>query len=141
MAGAVAVLVDPSMTAVEVAAVALVPAALGAAASGLVSTVKGAPDPNEDQALLPPEAAGPRLAIRTALAARAGGRRARARAGWAGPRSRTGGRRSQGTADAVFVVIAVFALVCAWVRYREEMRRSMQEQMRTQAQTRGSAGG
>jgi hypothetical protein len=140
IAAAVAVLVDPSTVAVEVAAIALVPAALGAAASGLVSTMKGAPDPNEDQAMLPPEAAGPRLAIRTALPP------ALAVAGLLpvlfGRFAADNGRSPvDGTLDTVFIVVAVFALVCAWVRYRDELRQSLQEQMRAQAQYRDSTRG
>ncbi|MGH9117347.1 MAG: hypothetical protein ACRD0A_05585 [Acidimicrobiales bacterium] len=140
VAGAAAVLVDPSTVAVEVAAVALIPAALGAAASGLVSTIKGAPDPNEDQALLPPEAAGPRLAFRTAFPP------ALAVFGLLpvllGRFATDNGRSPvEGTAEAVFLVVAVFALVCAWVRYREEMRRSLQEQMRSQSRAREAGGG
>jgi hypothetical protein len=143
IAGAVAVLLDPSVVAVEVAAVAVLPAALGAAASGLVSTIKGAPDPQEDQALLPPEAAGPRLVLRTAFPP------ALAVFGLLpvllGRFAADNGRSPvDGTVDAVFLVVAVFGLVCAWVRYREELRVSLRDQMRAQSQLRQpreSAGG
>jgi hypothetical protein len=140
LAGAVAVLLEPSLPAVEVAAVAMIPAALGAAASGVVSTMKGAPDPNEDQALLPPEAAGPRLALRTAFPP------ALAIFGLLpvlfGRAAMENGRSPvDGTLDAVFLVVAVFGLVCAWVRYRAELRQSLQEQMKAQSSLRGSTRG
>jgi hypothetical protein len=41
----------------------------------------------------------------------------------------------------VFIVVAMFGLVCAWVRYRDELRQSLQDQMKAQTQMRESARG
>jgi hypothetical protein len=63
-----AVLADPSRGALEVAAVCVVPAALGAVGGALVSVIGGAPTNvgGDSWSLLPPEVAGTRLAFRTA---------------------------------------------------------------------------
>jgi hypothetical protein len=138
VAGAVGVLVDPSTEAVAVAGVAVVPAALGAAMAGVVSTIKGAPDPFENQMLLPPEAAGPRLAFRTALPPALAvlgllpvllGRVAADR----------GRSPAAGASDVVIFVVITFALVCGWLRSRDDFRKRMHEQM--EQQLKGSGGG
>lgn len=129
--GAAAVLVTPSTTGVTVAALALVPAVLGAAAGGLVSTVKGAPDPIGNRAMLPPEAAGPAVVFRTAFPP------ALAVAGLLPVLvARAAVERGDPVADAMVLpiglAIMVFGWVCAWIRLRDEMRRSLQAQMEGQ---------
>lgn len=117
-AAAAAVLAAPSVSGVEVAAVALVPGALGAAGGATTSVVMGAPAQSDTWQLLPPEVSGMRLAARTAwppllailgvapvLAARA------AVDADLGPIPIEVGTGA--------FVAAVFALVVAWVRFRE----------------------
>ena len=65
IAAAAGVLVDPSSTAVAIAAVMVLPVALTSAAGGVVSVVMGAPAPApEGNQLLPPEVAGMKIVLR-----------------------------------------------------------------------------
>lgn len=131
IAVAVALLVAPSSLTVEVAAAVVLPAALGTAGAGVVSVVMGAPGFSTSNAVLPPEAAGVRMAVRTAwppvlatlglapvLAARAAVDSGRAPGD------------AVATAAAVGVApLAVFAFVCAWVRWRDQARAAWQRQV------------
>ncbi|MGH9247315.1 MAG: hypothetical protein ACRD29_23995 [Acidimicrobiales bacterium] len=132
LAAAIAVAFGPSAGAVGLAGVVLVPAVLGAAASGIVSTVKGAPDPFENQMLLPPEAAGPRLAFRTVLppALAVGGLLPVLFARFAAD---GGDPAAAAAATPAMFVVVVFSWVCAWVRVRDDLRRRLHEQMSAQA--------
>jgi hypothetical protein len=65
IAAAAGVLVEPSSTAVAIAAVMVLPVALTSAAGGVVSVVMGAPAPApEGNQLLPPEVAGMKIVLR-----------------------------------------------------------------------------
>ncbi len=65
VAALVGVLVDPSTTAFQIAAVMVVPAALAAGSGGVASVVMGAPAPApEGNQLLPPEVAGMKIVLR-----------------------------------------------------------------------------
>jgi hypothetical protein len=139
VAAGAALAVGPAVVGLEVAATSLGPAVLGAAAAGLVNTVRGAPDPlasQTSQAMLPPEAAGPGLVLRTVFP----------------PALATGGllpvlvaRAAVERGDPVapvmvlpaLIVITVFAWVCMWVRMREEMRRSVMAQWEAREAARG----
>ena len=104
----------------SVAAVCAVPLALGAVAGGIVSVLSGPASTSGGWSLAPPEAQGMRLAFRTGwppalavigtlpvLAARSA-----FEAGDPAPRA---------AANAGLGVAALFALVCGWVRVREEI--------------------
>jgi hypothetical protein len=117
---AAAVLVAPSVDALKVAAVCVVPAALGAVAGALVSVIAGAPSQGDSWSLLPPEVAGMRLAYRTA---------------WPPALAvlgvvpvivaRTVARHDvdpvTGALAAGVGVLVLFVLVCGWVRVRESI--------------------
>lgn len=115
---AVAVALAPSMRAVEIAAIALVPAALGAGAGAAVSVVSGIPAPGKDGALMPPEVAGMKIALRTAwpvivsvvgvLPVLVGFRAAETR-----------GAPLAATATVAVVALVPVAVTAAWVRFRE----------------------
>jgi hypothetical protein len=121
--GAVAaVLVDPGPGAWPVALACVVPAGLGAAASGVVNMVMGAPEvASTAWNLAPPEAAGMRLVFRTVwppllavgglvpvLVSRS---------------ALTHGRPPAEAAAAGIVPVALaFALVCGWVRLRDDIK-------------------
>jgi hypothetical protein len=124
----VGVLTEPSMLAVRVAAIAIVPAALAAVAGGTISTMSGAPSVGGSWSLLPPEIAGARLVARTAwppllaaagtlpiLAARVG--------------AEHGGHPTTAAAAAGAGVIALSTLVFGWVRVREDVHAWWRKQM------------
>ena len=124
----VGVLTEPSMLAVRIAAIAIVPAALAAVAGGAISTMSGAPSIGGSWSLLPPEIAGARLVARTAwppllavagtlpiLAARVG--------------AEHGGHPTTAAAAAGAGVIALSTLVFGWVRVREDVHAWWRKQM------------
>ena len=124
----VGVLVEPSMLAVRVAAICIVPAAVAAVAGGAISTMSGAPSVGGSWSLLPPEIAGARLVARTAwppvLAAAGtlpGARRPCRLRPWR-PCHDRGARRAGG-------VIALSTLVFGWVRVREDVHAWWRRQM------------
>jgi hypothetical protein len=67
VAGAAMWLTEPSAFTLELAAIAAVPAALAGGAGGVVNITMGAPDATKDGQLLPPEVAGMKIALRSAL--------------------------------------------------------------------------
>jgi hypothetical protein len=115
---AIAIAVAPSVTALEVGAAAVLPAALGLASSGVVSVLMGAPAYSGANVVVPPEAAGMKVIVRAVwppllaiaglvpvLAARA---------------ADDAGEDPVAAAAGVAVLpVLVFALVCAWVRFRD----------------------
>lgn len=129
LAAVAAALPGPGQVPVEVAAVIAVPLALGGVGGALVSVLGGATVvQGESWNLLPPEVAGMRLALRSTwpptiaivgalpvLAARAG--------------FRNGESGSAAAAAATAGVLALFALVCAWVRMRERLHEWWRAQM------------
>jgi hypothetical protein len=130
IAAAAAVLVDPSRGAFEIAAVSLLPATLGAAGGATTSVVMGAPAQSDTALFLPPEVTGMRIAGRTVwppllatlgcapvLAARAA--------------ANAGQEAIRGAAAAAFPMTFVFAMVCAWVRFREPAKAWWRTQMET----------
>jgi hypothetical protein len=117
-----ALLVGPSLGGLAVAAICVVPAALGSVAGAVTSVVGGMPEVSAGDAwaLMPPEVAGMRIVLRAAwppalavlgtlpvLAARAAAENGRPAASAAG-------------AAAVGVAV-VFVLVAAWLRMRDRM--------------------
>ncbi|MFL6205447.1 MAG: hypothetical protein ACJ739_08845 [Acidimicrobiales bacterium] len=111
----------------SVAAVTLVPQALGAVAGAIVSVLSGPMGGNETWALAPPEAQGMRVVFRSAwppalavlgtlpiLAARA---------------AVDSGDPTAAALRAATAVAAVFALVCGWVRLRDEISTWTNQQM------------
>jgi hypothetical protein len=131
LAAVAAAVPGPGQVPAEVAAVIAVPLALGGVGGALVSVLGGATVVEGDSwNLLPPEVAGMRLALRSTwppavaiagalpvLAARAGFRNGQSAAGTAG--------------TATVGVLALFALVCAWVRMREQIHAWWRAQMQT----------
>jgi hypothetical protein len=112
----------PSAAGLAVAAVCLVPAALGAVAGGVASVLTGAPDASggDGWSLMPPEVAGMRVMARAVwplllttagtlpvLAARAA--------------SSSGDQAATGAASAGLAVVLGFAVVVAWVRRRDDL--------------------
>ncbi|MGH9184758.1 MAG: hypothetical protein ACRD0U_02910 [Acidimicrobiales bacterium] len=124
VAAAAAVAVAPSRQAIELAAAVLVPGVLGATAAGVVSVVMGAPAASESNLLLPPEAAGMRVAGRAAWPPLL------ATSGVALPllvaRAAATGDQPTDPAQAAMAagvgIVVLFALVCGWVRAREHIK-------------------
>ena len=122
VAAAAALLVEPSQGALAVAAICVVPAALGSVAGAVTSLVSGMPDVSTGDAwtLVPPEVAGMRIVARAAwplalavlgtlpvLAARA---------------AAENGRPVPSAAGAATVgVVVMFVLVGGWLRMRDRM--------------------
>jgi hypothetical protein len=67
LGAAVAIALSRTTVSWEMAAVCLLPAALGAGAGAAVSVVTGVPQPAKDGQILPPEVAGMKIAFRTAF--------------------------------------------------------------------------
>ncbi|MBL8775907.1 MAG: hypothetical protein JNK12_08250 [Acidimicrobiales bacterium] len=65
VAAITAVVVDPSVDAVKLAAICLLPAALAGGAGAVISVLMGAPEPSDNWQLVPPEVQGARTAFRT----------------------------------------------------------------------------
>jgi hypothetical protein len=119
----------------DVALIGLVPLALGGLSGALVSVLSTPPSSSGGWALAPPEAQGMRLAFRTAwppalaifgvlpvLLAR--------------DAIEQGDPGSSGAVPAAVLVAAGFALVCGWVRVRDDMAewfRAQMEQSNAQA--------
>ncbi|HEY8527937.1 MAG TPA: hypothetical protein VIL48_23435 [Acidimicrobiales bacterium] len=121
LGAAAAVLVEPSRAAVAVAAVCVVPAALGGVAGAVTSVLSGAPD-TEDAgwSLVPPEVAGMRVLVRSVwpLVLAVGGTlpvlAARAAADGGGSPWAAAGNAAVG-------VVIGFAVVAWWVRRRDDL--------------------
>ena len=64
IAGATAVLVEPSLDGVKLAAICLLPLSLAGAAAAVISVLMGAPSPSDNWQLLPPEVQGMRSGFR-----------------------------------------------------------------------------
>jgi hypothetical protein len=142
---AVFVLVDPTRQVVEVAAIALLPVAFGATAGAVVSALMGAPKVGDDlSAMLPPEIAGMKNALRTAwpptlavlgvmpvLAARVAVEK---HVAITGPAELT-----------AVAVLVISLLAAAWVRFRDDIHAwwqlSMQEAKQAQSARAGSRSG
>ncbi len=65
VAAIAAVVVDPSVDAVKLAAICVLPAALAGGAGAVISVLMGAPEPSDNWQLVPPEVQGARTAFRT----------------------------------------------------------------------------
>jgi hypothetical protein len=113
-----------------VAAVLVIPLALGGVGGALVSTLSGPPTVSDAWTLAPPEAQGMRLVVRTAwppiiavvgalplLAARAA--------------ERNGDVGSAAASSATIGVVVLFLLVCGWVRMRDRIAEWWRGQMET----------
>ena len=129
VAAITAVVVDPSVQAVELAAICLLPAALAGGAAAVISVVMGAPEPSDNWQLLPPEVQGSRTVFRTAwppLVATLGAVPvAVARAAFD-----NGGNPFDAAVAVGFVVLVMVALIAAWVHQREVIKawwRNIQE--------------
>ncbi|MEY2435766.1 MAG: hypothetical protein QOF97_602 [Acidimicrobiaceae bacterium] len=124
----VGVLVEPSMLAVRVAAICIVPAAVAAVAGGAISTMSGAPSIGGSWSLLPPEIAGARLVARTAwpplLAATGTLPVLAAKVGYD-----HGGHATTAALAAAGGVIALSTLVFGWIRVREDVHAWWRRQM------------
>lgn len=124
---AAAVLVAPSRGGLAVAAVSVVPVALGAVAGAATSLLSGPPDASgaDGWSLVPPEVAGMRLVVRTAwplvlvaagtlpvLAARSA--------------ADAGDSAAAAAAGAGVGVAVVFGLVASWIRKRDDLHAAWQ---------------
>jgi hypothetical protein len=119
---AAALLVGPSLGGLAVAAICVVPAALGSVAGAVTSVLSGMPEVSTGDAwsLMPPEVAGMRIMVRAVwppalavlgtlpvLAARAA--------------AENGGAAASAAGAAAVAVVVVFMLVGSWVRMRDRM--------------------
>ncbi|MEY2431144.1 MAG: hypothetical protein QOC92_869, partial [Acidimicrobiaceae bacterium] len=126
-----AVAAGPSLAAVEIAAACVLPAALGAVGGAVISVVAGAPSQGgggDTWSLMPPEVAGMRIVYRT---------------GWPPAMAiigivpvlaaRTAARNGVPAAPIALLagagVLALFVIVCGWVRERERMHAWWRRQM------------
>jgi hypothetical protein len=117
---------QPSVFALELAAIVAVPAALCGAAGGVVSVVMGAPEPSQDGVFLPPEVAGMKIFFRAALpivVSVLGGvsvvvaHRAQKDVDAGLPASPLGA-----AASAAILALAIATLVALYVRYRDAIK-------------------
>jgi hypothetical protein len=120
--GAGAALATGPSAGFAVAAVCLVPAALGAVAGAVASVLTGAPDASggDGWSLMPPEVAGMRVVARAVwplLLATAGTLPVLA----ARAASSSGDQAATGAASAGLAVVLGFAVVVAWVRRRDDL--------------------
>lgn len=140
VAGATAVLVEPSMAGLKLAAICLLPLSLAGGAGAVISVLMGAPAPSDNWQLLPPEVQGSRTAFRTVwppLVATLGAVPvALARIA----QENDGNPYDIALASGVVVLIIV-GLVAAWVHQREVIKewwRSVQEMQGLAPATTGS---
>jgi hypothetical protein len=145
VAFAAAVLAGPSAAAVQIGAACVLPAALGAVGGAVISVVGGAPSHSgggDTWSLMPPEVAGMRLVYRTAWPP------AMAILGVVPVlAARTAARHGASAAPVALAagggVLALFVIVCGWVRERERVHAWWRAQMeaampsRTEAATDG----
>ena len=112
----------------DVAAIGWVPLALGGLGGALVSVLSGPPSTSSGWTLAPPEAQGLRLAVRTAWppAIAVIGALPILFARDAIEHGRTG---SSGAVPLAVLVAALFALVCGWVRVRDDIGSWFRQQM------------
>ncbi len=140
VAGAAAVLASPSTGALRVAAIAIIPAAGGAAAGAVVSVLMGAPKPSDNLAMISPEVAGMRNLLRTVgppllgvvgvapvLAARVA-------------LNHQADATSAQLAASLGVLVAV-AVTFGWVRFRDDVRAWFEQAMEEAKATQRSKGG
>ncbi|MEY2423486.1 MAG: hypothetical protein QOI95_3553 [Acidimicrobiaceae bacterium] len=126
-----AVVAGPSWSAVQIAAACVLPAALGAVGGAVISVVGGAPSQGgggDTWSLMPPEVAGMRLAYRTAWPP------AMAIIGIVPVlAARTAARHGASAAPVALAagggVLALFIVVCGWVRQRERVHAWWRTQM------------
>ena len=129
VAAIAAVVVDPSLDAVKLAAICVIPAALAGAAGAVISVLMGAPEPSDNWQLLPPEVQGSRTAFRTVwppLVATLG----TLPVVFARVASENGGNPYEAAVTSGFFVVVLAGLVAGWVHQREAIKawwRSMQE--------------
>ncbi len=129
VAGATAVLVDPSVDGVKLAAICLLPLAFAGGAGAVISVVMGAPEPSDNWQLLPPEVQGSRTAFRTVwppLVATLGA----LPVALARTAHENGGNPYDAALATGFVVLVIVGLVVAWVHQREAIKawwRNLQE--------------
>jgi hypothetical protein len=117
-----AVAVEPSLGALAVAAMAVVPAALGGVAGAVMSALSGAPDVSggDSWTLVPPEVAGMRVVARAVwpLVLAVGGTLPVLAARSA---ANAGSQPAAAAASAGLAVVIGFGLVAAWVRKRDDL--------------------
>jgi uncharacterized membrane protein YgcG len=129
VAGATAVLLDPSAAGVKLAAICVLPVAFAGGAAAVISVVMGAPEPSDNWQLLPPEVQGTRTAFRTVwppLVATLGS----VPVALARVAQENDGNPYDVAFASGFVVLLVVALVAAWVHQREVIKawwRNLQE--------------
>ncbi|MET0728809.1 MAG: hypothetical protein ABWZ76_10985 [Acidimicrobiales bacterium] len=128
VAGLAASTPGPGQVPGDVAAVLVVPLALGGLGGALVSVLGGPANISEGWSLAPPEAQGIRLAFRTAwppgIAVLGATPVLLARRALDDNRSAL-----DGAIPAALAVVALFALVCVWVRVRDDMAAWFKESM------------
>ena len=117
----VAVAMDPSLGAAGVAAIAVAPAALAAAAGGALSVLQGIQEPSAGWDLIPPEVAGMRTAFRV------GGPPVVAVIGvlpvvMARSAVDNGGDPFASAATAAVLALIVTGLVAGWIHQREQIK-------------------
>lgn len=129
VAAAVAVLVDPSVAAVKLAAICVVPVGLAGGAGATISVLMGAPEPSDNWQLLPPEVQGSRTLFRTVwppLVATLG----TLPVVFARVASENGSNPYEAATTSGFFVLILCGLVAGWVHQREVIKawwRSVQE--------------
>lgn len=115
----IVVAVIPSSRAVEVGAVLVLPAALGAVAAATITVVRSAPDPSKTGAMMPPEFAGAQVVMRNVWPLIVAGLGVMPIA-FARHQFDKGFDPIGGAIMASIAGVAVAALTVAWVRFREE---------------------
>jgi hypothetical protein len=129
VAAIAAVVVDPSLDAVKLAAICVVPAALAGGAGAVISVLMGAPEPSDNWQLVPPEVQGARTAFRTVwppLVAVLG----TLPVVFARIASENGGNPYEAAVTSGFFVVILAGLVGGWVQQRSAIKawwRNMQE--------------
>lgn len=129
VAAVAAVAVDPSLDAVKLAAICVLPAALAGGAGAVISVLMGAPEPSDNWQLVPPEVQGARTAFRTVwppLVATLG----TLPVVFARVASDNGSNPYEAAMTSGFFVVLVAGLVAGWVHQRAAIKawwRNVQE--------------
>ncbi|HLM64918.1 MAG TPA: hypothetical protein VK306_11520 [Acidimicrobiales bacterium] len=133
LAGVAGLVVGPSLAGLAVAAMCVVPAAVGAAAGAAVSVVGGGPDVSGEGAwsLVPPEVAGIRLMFRTGLppALAVVGTLPLLAGRAAVEDGRTAAQAAGAAASGAVAIVVLGAVVAAWVRHRDRLHEAWQSAM------------
>lgn len=141
VAAVAAVLVEPSVDAVKLAAICFIPLGLAGGAGAVISVLMGAPEPSDNWQLLPPEVQGSRTLFRTVwppLVATLG----TLPVVFARVASENDSNPYEAAVTSGFFVLVLCALVAGWVHQREVIKawwRSMQEMQGMGAGASGSS--